>query len=120
MWMKKRTLIISVCIVSPMAQWLFDLFAGHSKVSDFEYPPDGSFVKAPTLSTCATVREIVLAGSSVIIGLRSGRSSVAEHAESAVYALDSDVSEVDVKCASCGGLSKREVPIDDSYVRSWL
>ena len=45
------------------------------------YAPDASLVKAPVLSTCATVREIVLAGRSVIIGLRSGRWSVVVLAE---------------------------------------
>ena len=31
---KKRTLIISVLIVSPMAQWLLGFVAGHCKVND--------------------------------------------------------------------------------------
>ena len=65
--MRKRTLIISVRIVSPIAQWLLDLFAGHFRVNNFLYSPVGSFTNGPVLSTWATFRVLVFAGWSVMI-----------------------------------------------------
>ena len=92
--MKKRTLIIDVCIVSPIAQWLLDLFAGHWRVSDFEQVPVASFWKEPVLSTWATVSETVFAGRTVIVDDNNGRCSTADPSVSDVTALVNDNMEL--------------------------